>query len=114
MLFFQAQEGRTTIVIAHRLSTIRNADVIYAIEDGVVKEKGTHTELMAQKGLYNQLVLLQVMLIIINFYIFPLFSPSYIFSVPLLYPPQRSCRGVYWFHHVRPSVCRQILCCTIT
>jgi ABC-type transport system involved in Fe-S cluster assembly fused permease/ATPase subunit len=83
MLFFQAQEGRTTIVIAHRLSTIRNADVIYAIENGVVKEKGTHTELMAQKGLYNQLVLLQVMLIIINFYIFPLFSPSYIFSVPL-------------------------------
>jgi ABC-type multidrug transport system fused ATPase/permease subunit len=49
--------------IAHRLSTVRNADVIYAIEDGVVKEKGTHTELMAQKGLYNQLVLLQVMLI---------------------------------------------------
>ena len=31
-----------------------------------------------------------------------------------LYPPQRSCRGVYWFHHVRPSVCRQILCRTIT
>jgi len=74
MLFLQAQEGRTTIVIAHRLSTIRNADVIYAIEDGVVKEKGTHTELMAQKGLYNQLVLLQVMLINNIFYIFPLFS----------------------------------------
>ena len=32
----------------------------------------------------------------------------------LLSPPQRSCRGVYWFHHVRPSVCRQILCRTIT
>ena len=36
----------------------------------------------------------------------------------LLYPSQRSCRGVYWFHHVRPScrpsVCRQILCRTIT
>ena len=30
------------------------------------------------------------------------------------YPPQRSCRGVYWFHHVRPSVCRQIICRTIT
>ena len=29
--------------------------------------------------------------------------------VSLFYPPQRSCRGVYWFHHVRPSVCRQIL-----
>jgi hypothetical protein len=31
-----------------------------------------------------------------------------------LYPPQRSCRGVYRFHHVCPSVCRQILCRTIT
>jgi hypothetical protein len=31
-----------------------------------------------------------------------------------VYPPQRSCRGVYWFHHVCPSVCRQILCRTIT
>ena len=29
-------------------------------------------------------------------------------------PPQRSCRGVYWFHHVCPSICRQILCRTIT
>ena len=29
-------------------------------------------------------------------------------------PPQRSCRGVYWFQHVRPSVCRQILCRRIT
>ena len=29
-------------------------------------------------------------------------------------PPQRSCRGVYWFHHVRPSVCKQILCRMIT
>ena len=35
-------------------------------------------------------------------------------KIKLLYPPQRSCRGVYWFHHVRPSVCRQILCRTIT
>ena len=36
----------------------------------------------------------------------------------ILYPPQRSCRGVYWCHHVRssvcPSICRQILCRTIT
>ena len=31
-----------------------------------------------------------------------------------LYPPQRSCRGIYWFHHVCLSVCRQILCRTIT
>ena len=34
--------------------------------------------------------------------------------IGLLYPPQQNCRGVYWFHHVRPSVCRQILCRTIT
>ena len=32
----------------------------------------------------------------------------------VIIPPQRSCRGVYWFHHVCPSVCRQILCRTIT
>ncbi|CAC5380494.1 ABCB1 [Mytilus coruscus] len=54
-----AQEGRTTIVIAHRLSTIRNADVIYAIDQGVIKESGTHEELMGKKGLYHQLVMLQ-------------------------------------------------------
>ncbi|XP_071152978.1 ATP-dependent translocase ABCB1-like isoform X2 [Mytilus edulis] len=55
----KAQEGRTTIVIAHRLSTIRNADVIYAIDQGVIKESGTHGELMEKKGLYHQLVMLQ-------------------------------------------------------
>ncbi|VDI04248.1 ATP-binding cassette, subfamily B (MDR/TAP), member 1, partial [Mytilus galloprovincialis] len=55
----KAQEGRTTIVIAHRLSTIRNADVIYAIDQGVIKESGTHDELMEKKGLYHQLVMLQ-------------------------------------------------------
>ncbi|CAG2190655.1 ABCB1 [Mytilus edulis] len=55
----KAQEGRTTIVIAHRLSTIRNADVIYAIDQGVIKESGTHDELMGKKGLYHQLVMLQ-------------------------------------------------------
>ena len=37
-----------------------------------------------------------------------------IYSQTLLYPPQRSCRGVYWLHYVCPSVCRQILCRTIT
>ena len=36
------------------------------------------------------------------------------FDIYIFIPPQRSCRGVYWFHHVRPSVCRQILCRTIT
>merc|ERR1711892_405122 len=48
--------GRTTIVIAHRLSTVRNADMIVAFEDGKVKEKGTHEDLMELKGLYFSLV----------------------------------------------------------
>ena len=48
--------SRTTIVIAHRLSTVRNADLIVALEEGQVKEKGSHDELMGQKGLYYSLV----------------------------------------------------------
>ena len=52
--------GRTTIVIAHRLSTIRTADVIVGIKNGVVMEQGTHEELMAQNGIYHQLVTNQV------------------------------------------------------
>jgi len=48
--------GRTTIIIAHRLSTVRNADLIVALQDGKVKEKGTHEELMEIKGLYHSLV----------------------------------------------------------
>ena len=56
----RAQKGRTTIVIAHRLSTIQNADVIVAIDNGVVAEVGTHTELMAKKGFYFDLVTSQV------------------------------------------------------
>ncbi|XP_071841103.1 ATP-dependent translocase ABCB1-like isoform X2 [Apostichopus japonicus] len=55
----RAQEGRTTIVIAHRLSTIRNADVIFAFQDGKVMESGNHHELMKQNGVYKQLVTLQ-------------------------------------------------------
>ena len=42
----------------------------------------------------------------------PLSTTRYNWNIVI--PPQRSCRGVYWFHHVRPSVCRQILCRTIT
>ncbi|CAF0803457.1 unnamed protein product [Adineta steineri] len=55
----KAKEGRTTIVIAHRLSTIRNADLIVALENGQVKESGTHNELMKRKGLYYELVTTQ-------------------------------------------------------
>lgn len=48
-------EGRTSFVIAHRLSTIQNADEIILIKDGVIKEKGTHVELLEQDGDYSQL-----------------------------------------------------------
>ena len=61
-----AREGRTTIVIAHRLSTIQQADVIASIEDGCVVEMGTHDELMANKGLYYDLVTAQVQILVKN------------------------------------------------
>jgi ATP-binding cassette, subfamily B, multidrug efflux pump len=47
--------GRTSIVIAHRLSTIRKADKILVLDKGVVKETGSHDELMQQQGFYYQL-----------------------------------------------------------
>jgi ATP-binding cassette subfamily B protein len=47
--------GRTSFVIAHRLSTIRNADLIIVIGDGHILERGTHEQLLAQKGEYWQL-----------------------------------------------------------
>jgi len=48
-------QGRTTFVIAHRLSTIRKADQILVIENGEIKEKGTHDELIAKQGRYFEL-----------------------------------------------------------
>ena len=48
-------EGRTVFVIAHRLSTVRNSDCIVVIEHGEILEKGSHQELLAQKGRYYQL-----------------------------------------------------------
>ena len=54
-----AQRGRTSIVIAHRLSTIENADVIAVIDNGQVAELGRHSELMAKKGLYYMLQMIQ-------------------------------------------------------
>ena len=50
---------RTIFVIAHRLSTIRNADRIVVLEQGRVSQEGTHQDLMAEPGLYRELVALQ-------------------------------------------------------
>ena len=52
-------EGKTAIVIAHRLATVRRADCIYVIQDGHVKESGTHDELLHTGGLYASLYQIQ-------------------------------------------------------
>ncbi|XP_036102172.1 phosphatidylcholine translocator ABCB4 isoform X7 [Molossus molossus] len=55
----KAREGRTCIVIAHRLSTIQNADLIVVVQNGKVREHGTHQQLLAQKGVYFSMVSVQ-------------------------------------------------------
>lgn len=47
---------RTTIIVAHRLSTVRGADNIIVLNDGMVAEQGTHSELMAADGVYRSLI----------------------------------------------------------
>ena len=48
-------EGRTVFVIAHRLSTVRNSKAIMVLENGKIIERGSHDDLIAQKGKYYQL-----------------------------------------------------------
>ncbi|MBK7763002.1 MAG: ABC transporter ATP-binding protein [Bacteroidetes bacterium] len=52
-------QNRTSIVIAHRLSTVQSADEIIVLEQGEIKERGTHQSLIAQNGLYSKLVEMQ-------------------------------------------------------
>ena len=53
--FRRVSQGRTAIVIAHRLSTIVDSDEIFVLEGGSIAEKGTHSSLMKENGLYNKL-----------------------------------------------------------
>ncbi|MBN1165263.1 MAG: ABC transporter ATP-binding protein [Candidatus Krumholzibacteriota bacterium] len=53
-------QGRTTLVIAHRLSTIKNADTIVVVENGRIRQMGTHEELIGEEGIYQKLYQLQI------------------------------------------------------
>ena len=56
----EVMKGRTTFVIAHRLSTVRDADQILVLDKGVIAERGTHSELINQGGMYQSIYELQL------------------------------------------------------
>ncbi|EQL00660.1 multidrug resistance-type transporter protein [Ophiocordyceps sinensis CO18] len=53
--FERAGQGRTMVVVAHRLATVQNADVIFVLGEGKLLERGSHAELLRQKGVYWQM-----------------------------------------------------------
>ncbi|GBL35875.1 lipid A export ATP-binding/permease protein MsbA 1 [Filimonas sp.] len=55
-------QNRTSIIIAHRLSTVQNADEIVVLEQGKIKERGTHASLISKQGIYSKLVEMQQVL----------------------------------------------------
>ena len=57
---FRLMEGRTTFIIAQRLATVKRADLILVLDRGRIVQRGTHRELMAQPGLYRDIVALQL------------------------------------------------------
>jgi ATP-binding cassette subfamily B protein len=57
--FAELTAGKTAVLISHRFSTVRMADRILVLEDGTVRERGTHAELVAADGLYAELFRLQ-------------------------------------------------------
>ena len=55
----ELRAGRTALIVAHRLGTVLDADRIMVFHHGELRESGSHRELMAARGLYQRLVLLQ-------------------------------------------------------
>ena len=53
-------KNRTVLVIAHRLSTVKNADQIIVMDEGKIRQKGTHQELIQNNGLYSRLYQFQL------------------------------------------------------
>jgi ABC-type multidrug transport system fused ATPase/permease subunit len=52
-------EDKTVIIISHRFSTVRNAEKIFVLKEGEIVERGSHKELMSQKGIYEEAYNLQ-------------------------------------------------------